>query len=275
MRDVHSQDRYTVRCEWGPSGAESLVRYAAGLGPVAAAVVDVLSFTTCVSVAVESGMTVWPYRWKDESAGRFAAEHDAELAVPRSVARSGAAGRVSLSPSSIRDASGEVSRLVLPSPNGSTISAVVSEAGASAIVAASLRNAEAVGAWLVEWLEGTAREPGRPCVVVVPGGERWPDGSLRPAVEDLWGAGAVVEALATRLDHRAGPAFRSPEAEVAAQAWTAVRDRMPHALEECASGRELIDLGWADDVAVAAEVGASAAVPVLDPATGAFTSPAP
>ena len=47
MRECWSQDDGTVRVEWGPVGAESLVSYAAERGPVVAVVVDVLSFTTC------------------------------------------------------------------------------------------------------------------------------------------------------------------------------------------------------------------------------------
>ena len=49
------------------------------------------------------------------------------------------------------------------------------------VVAASLRNAEAVGAWIGEQDYNS--------VAVVAAGERWPDGSLRPALEDLLGAG--------------------------------------------------------------------------------------
>ena len=148
---------------------------------------------------------------------------------------------------------------MLPSPNGSTTSAVLAGAGAD-VVAASLRNRAAVAGWLVDWLESSrrlARSASQPAVVVVPAGERWPDGSLRPAVEDLWGAGAVVAALAGRLEHRAGPLLLSPEAEAAGAAWLAVEDRIGEALHACASGRELVEQGWPDDVAVAAELDAS------------------
>jgi 2-phosphosulfolactate phosphatase len=98
---------------------------------------------------------------------------------------------------------------------------------------------------------------------VIAAGERWRDGSLRPAVEDLWGAGAVVAALAARLEHRGGPLLLSPEAESAGAAWLAVQDRVGEELHACASGRELVELGWPDDVAIAAELDASDAVPVL------------
>ncbi|GAA2480932.1 2-phosphosulfolactate phosphatase [Terrabacter carboxydivorans] len=260
---VHSQDRHVVRLDWGPVAAEALTRYAVASGaPVCAVVVDVLSFTTCVSVAVDTGIRVHPYRWQDESAQAYADERGAVLAGPRSATR--AEGAVSLSPASIRSAGerGGLDDLVLPSPNGSTISALLADAGAD-VVAASLRNSGAVAAWLVDWLQASSGSRAQPAVVVVPGGERWPDGSLRPAVEDLWGAGAVVAALAARLEHRGGPLLLSPEAEAAGAAWLAVEDRPVEALVACSSGRELVEQGWPDDVTIAAEVNSSDVVPVL------------
>ncbi|MHA3837711.1 2-phosphosulfolactate phosphatase [Terrabacter sp. AAH1] len=267
MQPWHSQDRHVVRLDWGPTAAEGLTTYAVAAGsPVCAVVVDVLSFTTCVSVAVDADTAVHPYPWKDDSAEAFAAERGATLAVPRSRSRDG--GGVSLSPSSIR-AAGPLQDLVLPSPNGSTIAARLAGAGAQ-VVAASLRNRSAVAAWLVDWLDSTVGSGARPAVVVVPAGERWPDDSLRPAVEDLWGAGSVVTALAARLEHRAGPLLLSPEAEAAGTSWLAVEDRLDESLAACASGRELVEQGWPDDVAVAAELDSSEGVPLL--AEGAFTA---
>ncbi len=100
-------------------------------------------------------------------------------------------------------------------------------------------------------------------MVVVPAGERWPDGSLRPAVEDLWGAGAVIASLVERLEHQAGPLLLSPEATAAMSAWRAVEGDVGTALSMTASGRELVEQGWPDDVAIAAELDTSTAVPVL------------
>ena len=102
------------------------------------AVVDVLSFTTSVTVAADRGITVLPYRWRDSSASQYAEQHAAALAVGRSAA--GADG-ISLSPASIRQAK-NVNRLVLPSPNGSTISQQLADSG-STVLAVSLRNYQA------------------------------------------------------------------------------------------------------------------------------------
>ncbi len=234
---VHRQLSYVVRMDWGATGAAAVAE-----GADVAVVVDVLSFTTTLGVAVERGMSVYPFRWKDERAAAYAAERDAVLARGRSV-RDG----VSLSPVSVRAAVG-VERLVLPSPNGSSIAFGLAEGGAT-VVGASLRNAAAVARWL------DARGG---IVAVVAAGERWPDGTLRPAVEDLWGAGAVVAALVDL-----GATGLSPEARVAEQAFRAVAPRPAEELLACASGRELVDLGFAGDVEVAAEVDASLAVPLL------------
>lgn len=100
-------------------------------------------------------------------------------------------------------------------------------------------------------------------ILIVPAGERWPDGSLRPAVEDLWGAGGIIDALVGTLGHRAGPLLLSPEAQVALAAYRGVRERLGPALAECGSGRELIEKGFPGDVQIAAEQDQSRSVPVL------------
>lgn len=239
---AHRQATYAVRLEWGPTGAAAIAE-----GADIAVVVDVLSFTTTLSVAVECGMTVFPYLWKGSRAEEYAAERDAVLAVGRFEALQGVGG-VTLSPASIAGADG-IERIVLPSPNGSAISFGLAGQGAT-VVGASLRNRAAVAHWLAPRLEAGAR------VAVVAAGERWPDGSLRPGVEDLWGAGAVLAALP--------PVVASPEARHAARAFEAVRADLGDELLACAGGRELVSAGFRDDVLIASELDASTVVPVLD-----------
>ena len=96
------------RCEWGVNG----------LGELAIAdviiVVDVLSFSTCVDIAVGRNVAIIPYAWKDASAKAFAREHGAELAGRRGE------DRFSLSPASFLEAPAGL-RCVLPSPNGAAL----------------------------------------------------------------------------------------------------------------------------------------------------------
>ena len=246
------QDPYGVRCEWGPEGAAALAS-----GSAALVVVDVLSFTTSTVVAVERGIAVLPHPWHD-SADEYARSVDARVAVGRH--RVDPDHPWSLSPAGLRRAP-HTPRLVLPSPNGSTIAAAAS----GPVVAACLRNASAVGRWLSGQGYGT---PSRP-LLVVPAGERWPDGSLRPSLEDALGAGAVIAALASTMD----PAVLSPEAALLRAAYVGTPD-VAAAVRECASGRELIQGGYADDVDIAVELDASTVVPVL--IDGAFRpAPAP
>ena len=120
----HDQSTYRLRMEWGPTGAEVVPADFA-------VVVDVLSFTTTLSVALERGIEVFPFRWKDSRAAEHAVRHGATLAVGRFEALSrGDARHVSLSPASLAEVEG-VARLVLPSPNGSTIAFALAESGAT------------------------------------------------------------------------------------------------------------------------------------------------
>ncbi|GAA0577984.1 2-phosphosulfolactate phosphatase [Kribbella sandramycini] len=239
MTSPYAQHGFGVGFDWGPAGADAVP------GDIVA-VVDVLSFTTAVTVAADLGIDVYPYRWRDETAVAYAAQHDAALAVGRSQA--GPDG-VSLSPVTIRRAQ-NLERLVLPSPNGSTISQQLSATGAT-VIAVSLRNRLAAAEWVRQRPEAR--------VTAIAAGERWRDGSLRPAVEDLWGAGGFLSAL-RRTD-------LSPEAGAAVAAYEAVASQLPTLLHECAGGRELAAIGYDEDVRIAAELDQSRAVPVLQDGT--------
>ena len=52
-------------------------------------IVDVLSFSTSVDAACSAGATVYPYRWKDETAQAFAKSIPAVLAVQRQDGKEG------------------------------------------------------------------------------------------------------------------------------------------------------------------------------------------
>lgn len=243
MNPEHRQLPYNIRFDWGRTGADVITP-----GADISVVVDVLSFTTSLSIAIDAGINVFPYDRYDTSADQYAKEKNATLAVRRGAH---AAGSVSLSPDTIRSAHG-MTRLVLPSPNGSTIARALN-ASASHCLGASLRNAHAVASWIAQnFSPGTV-------VSVIAAGERWPDGSLRPAAEDLWGAGAVIAHLLDECPNWTP----SPEAELAALAWRGVADRISTVLHQSASGRELIALGYAVDVEIAAEVDKSQSVPLL------------
>lgn len=219
-----------MRFEWGGAGLRALSSESD-----AVVIVDVLCFTTCVDVAAARGAEVLPYPWKDDSAAAFAEQREAALAGRRGQAA------FSLSPQSFLDVP-PATRIVLPSPNGSTLSFACA---APAVFAGCLRNARAVAA--------AARGAGHR-ITVIAAGERWPDGSLRPCLEDLLGAGAVLSHLSQG---------RSPEADAAAAGFLALKDRLRSALADTASGRELIGWGYERDLDLAAALDISSAAPRL------------
>jgi len=227
-----SQADWACRCEWGPLAV-------AALAPAdVTVVVDVFSFTTCVDVAVSRGVAILPYSWNDPSAAEFARANGAELAGRRREAR------YSLAPESYLQAP-EGLRCVLPSPNGAQVTLAAART-TPVILAGSLRNARAVAA--------AARHLGK-SVNVIPAGERWPDGSLRPALEDCLGAGAILHWL---------PDNRSPEAEAAVALFERHRDHLVTVLDRCGSGRELAGRGHVRDPIIAGELDVSTCVPRFD-----------
>jgi 2-phosphosulfolactate phosphatase len=143
---------------------------------------------------------------------------------------------------------------VITSLNGATIAQGLTGT-ASSVVAGSLRNRRAVAAWALE-RQGDLGD--RFTVAVVAAGERRDDGSMRFAVEDLLGAGALIDALAD-----VGIDYCSPEAAAAAAAFTGLRNATGHLIGASASGRELAERGFRADVDLAIELDVSSQVPVL------------
>jgi 2-phosphosulfolactate phosphatase len=225
------QDDFDVKCEWGDHG----VRQLAPCSDVVI-IVDVLSFSTCVEIATTRGARVFPCRWKDESAESFAASVGALLASAKR-----APGVYSLSPASLTDIPAGT-RLALPSPNGSALSL---STGSVPTLTACFRNCRAVAA--------AASKYGRR-IAVIPAGERWSDGSLRPSFEDWAGAGAVISYLKGNL---------SPEARAAAAVYLDAGTDLKRLLRQCGSGRELIERGFEQDVDLASELNVSGCVPIL------------
>jgi 2-phosphosulfolactate phosphatase len=91
-------------------------------------------------------------------------------------------------------------------------------------------------------------------IAVIPAGEQWPDGSLRPAFEDWVGAGAIIHYLA---------GSRSPEAQAAALTYEGLQSQLRTLMQQCGSGQELIERGFEQDVELAATLNVSDCVPIL------------
>jgi 2-phosphosulfolactate phosphatase len=226
------QAAWACRCEWGAAAVEALAPADVII------VVDVFSFTTCVDVAVSRGASILPYAWNDASAAGFASAQGAELAGKRRLSR------YSLAPGSYLDAPDGL-RCVLPSPNGAQVALAAAKAS-PIVLAGSLRNSRAVA--------DAARRLAT-TVNVIPAGERWRDGSLRPAIEDWIGAGAILRWL---------PGARSPEADAAVAVFERYRECLVSVLDRCGSGRELRERGHDRDTEIAGALDVSACVPRFD-----------
>lgn len=125
----------------------------------------------------------------------------------------------------------------------------------AAIVAGSLRNAAAVARWA---LERQGDKGDRFTVAVIASGEVRGDASTRFALEDLFGAGAIIDALAS-----VGIDYCSPESAAAAAAFTGLRNATGALISASASGRELAAEGREADLKLAIDLDASTTVPVL------------
>jgi 2-phosphosulfolactate phosphatase len=183
-----------------------------------AIVVDVMSFSTTVAIAVERGARIFPFHGDPCAL--------AELVGAKPASKTRNRTEPSLSPASMAGLSpGDA--IVLPSPNGARCSLA---AVAHHVFCGSLRNASAVAK--------AAADAGER-ILVVPAGETWPDGSMRVAFEDLVGAGAVIARLGGEM---------SPEARAAMATFEDVAPGLRDHLFACPSAAELVGRGFGEDV---------------------------
>ena len=224
----------TAHCEWGLNGVLSLRERVKVV-----VIVDVLSFSTAVDIAVARGAQIVPFPLGSGEAAEIAAR--ATGAVLASPKRSGE--QYSLSPASLGTIPAGT-KLLLPSPNGSRLSL---NGGAATVFAGCLRNAASVAAAALRAADGD--------IAVIPAGERWrSDDSLRPAIEDWLGAGAILDALNMPM---------TAEARVARDAFRSAKAMLGETIRDSLSGRELIERGFPDDVELAVQCDVSTVAPVL------------
>jgi 2-phosphosulfolactate phosphatase len=228
---ILDQSEFDIRFEWGVHGVEHLVPISDAL-----IIVDALSFTTTVSVAVKRGAVIYLYSQRDESSKAFAMSVGAQMAGHRGE------GGYSLSPASVSGID-PGTKLVLPSLNGGALSLMT---GNVPTLAGCFRNSKAVAE--------KSRQYGNR-IAVIAAGEKWPEGgSLRPAFEDLLGAGAIISHLRGSI---------SPEAASAQAAFLGLQSELLSILLNCASGKQLIEMGYSEDVRMAAELDVDDCAPVL------------
>lgn len=148
-------------------------------------------------------------------------------------------------------ASGTVVTLADAREWSSNGAAVAASAEGALVLVGGLRNAAAVARAVQAVQE---RRQARTSVAVIAAGEKAPDGTLRFAVEDQLGAGAVIAALTDLgIDHTA------PEAAVTAEGFRALKGALRHLLSASGSAREL-EIGVASTARMAASGIAPASV---------------
>jgi 2-phosphosulfolactate phosphatase len=240
---MFSQSPYVCRVEWGRRGA----REAAERGDIII-IVDVLSFSSTVVSALHFGAVIYPYPPYADGKG-YAEKLNAEYILGR--AEAAKAGKPTLSPVSFNEEHSN-KRYVLSSLNGAFCTWIASEV--PALLIGSLLNASSVASAATQ-----LRLLSNANITVIPCGEQWGSGreeedTLRPAIEDYLGAGAILSYL---------DGEKSPEAEVCIGAFLQVKPKVEELIWNCGSGRELRERGFEADVKHCSHLNIYQTVPIL------------
>lgn len=141
--------------------------------------------------------------------------------------------------------------------NGAAVAAHAARTG-TVVLLGGLTNATAVAEGI---LDEQRRRGARTSINVIAAGElvsRDAGAPVRFAVEDFFGAGAVIDALAVL-----GLDYSSPEAAAPCESFRSLRGAVRHLLTASGSGQELIERDKRDEVLAAGAIDSVTAVPVL------------
>ena len=219
----------------------------AALGGAAVAVIDILRATTVHATLLGGGAeTIYPVaEWSDAHALRDVIPGAHLIGEIDSLPGPGAEFGNSPTEFAALDVRGW--RAVQVTGNGTR--ALSAAARAPFVVSACLRNLSACAAALAQAAASQER------IAIVCSGDH---GGRTASLEDAVAAGAYVDALAARLPLELGNG-----ALIALRLWRAYAHDPLEALKESPHGRDLLELGFADDLAYAAALDAEPAVPLL------------
>ncbi|MEH7303127.1 2-phosphosulfolactate phosphatase [Neobacillus drentensis] len=238
------QSPYECRVEWGRRGA----REAADRGDIII-IVDVLSFSSTVITALRYGAIIYPYP-RTLDGKKFAEKIGGEFILGR--AEAAQIGAPTLSPVSFcQDHNNK--KYVLTSLNGAYCTWISSQV--PALLIGSLLNAESVAVAANQIQKHTKAN-----ITVIPCGEQWEgsreyEDTLRPAIEDYLGAGAILSYLEGK---------KSPEAEFCMTSFLHSKEKLNNFIWDCGSGRELRGRGYETDVKHCSRLNIYPTVPLLN-----------
>lgn len=220
---------------------------AALLADAAVAVIDILRATTVHAALLGGGAeAIYPVaEWSDAHALRDVIPGTHLIGEIDSLPGPGAEFGNSPTEFAALDVRGW--RAIQVTGNGTR--ALTAAAGAPFVVSACLRNLSACAYALAQ----AAARQGR--IAIVCSGDH---GGRTASLEDTVAAGVYVNALAARL-----PLDLGNGALIALKLWRAYAYDPLEALRESPHGRDLLELGFADDLTYAADLDAEAAVPLL------------
>ncbi len=227
--------------DWGVFGVQQAVRR----GDIII-VVDVLSFSTSVAIAVKNSAFIFPAK-SDEDAMNLKDQFRTEISVKRNEVPS--KGKFSLSPATYYEIEPET-KITLLSPNGATCTRQIDNS--RSVFCGALVNCSTVAE--AAFNEAVKQNNN---ITVVACGERLKGSDdiykIRMAVEDYLGAGAILSKI---------PLPKTAESIVCENAYGKLANHVPDLIWKCESGVELRAMNFGNDIHIATNLNSIPVAPI-------------